>query len=183
MLQPPTQLNFYAAGNETSYQPGAFDAYTQYWALSDKPTVVDFASKPPQEPTGAAKEPGIGGRLGIVLPTARSGISAPHEEKAGKNEEEAKTEVEISKVRAGLDQLRTQAANQNRDLARPKPDSGAPIPQPEISTLDNAFSTFSLNISDVSFKLAAASLEKGVMPDAATVRSEEFINAFDYRDP
>jgi Mg-chelatase subunit ChlD len=35
----------------------------------------------------------------------------------------------------------------------------------------------------VSFKLAAASLEKGVMPEPATVRSEEFINAFDYRDP
>jgi len=35
----------------------------------------------------------------------------------------------------------------------------------------------------VSFKLAAASLEKGQMPDPSTVRSEEFINAFDYRDP
>jgi len=40
-----------------------------------------------------------------------------------------------------------------------------------------------MNVSDVSFKLAAASLEKGLMPDASTVRSEEFINAFDYRDP
>jgi len=35
----------------------------------------------------------------------------------------------------------------------------------------------------VSFKLAAASLEQGQMPDMASVRSEEFINAFDYRDP
>lgn len=61
--------------------------------------------------------------------------------------------------------------------------TNAPIPQPEIQTSENAFSTFSLNVSDVSFKLAAASLEKGQMPDAATVRSEEFINAFDYRDP
>ncbi|HEY2953488.1 MAG TPA: von Willebrand factor type A domain-containing protein [Verrucomicrobiae bacterium] len=58
----------------------------------------------------------------------------------------------------------------------------AGIPQPEVSVTDNAFSTFSLNVSDVSFKLAAASLEKGQMPDPATVRSEEFINAFDYRD-
>ena len=57
------------------------------------------------------------------------------------------------------------------------------MPQPEIQTRDNAFSTFSLNVSDVSFKLAAASLQNGVLPDAATVRSEEFINAFDYRDP
>jgi Mg-chelatase subunit ChlD len=64
-----------------------------------------------------------------------------------------------------------------------RPAAPAPIPPPEIQTAENAFSTFSLNVSDVSFKLAAASLEKGVMPEAATVRSEEFINAFDYRDP
>jgi Mg-chelatase subunit ChlD len=61
--------------------------------------------------------------------------------------------------------------------------STAPVPQPEIQTSANAFSTFSLNVSDVSFKLAAASLEKGQMPEPGTVRSEEFINAFDYRDP
>jgi Mg-chelatase subunit ChlD len=56
-------------------------------------------------------------------------------------------------------------------------------PQPEMLVSENAFSTFSLNVSDVSFKLAAASLERGLMPDAASIRSEEFINAFDYRDP
>jgi Mg-chelatase subunit ChlD/anti-sigma factor RsiW len=63
------------------------------------------------------------------------------------------------------------------------PTSTAPISQPEIYTADNAFSTFSLNVSDVSFKLAEASLQKGALPEAATIRSEEFINAFDYRDP
>lgn len=68
---------------------------------------------------------------------------------------------------------------EGRDLRR-APE--APVPQPEVSTADNAFSTFSLNVSDVSFKLAAAALEKGQMPDVATIRSEEFINAFDYRD-
>jgi uncharacterized protein YegL len=56
-------------------------------------------------------------------------------------------------------------------------------PQPEVATRENPFSTFSLHVTDVSFKLAAASLEKGVMPDPATIRSEEFINAFEYRDP
>ncbi len=56
-------------------------------------------------------------------------------------------------------------------------------PQPEISTQENAFSTFSLNISDVSFKLAAASLHNNVIPEAASIRVEEFINAFNYRDP
>jgi type II secretory pathway component GspD/PulD (secretin)/Mg-chelatase subunit ChlD len=57
-----------------------------------------------------------------------------------------------------------------------------PVPQPEVQTHDNAFSTFSLNVSDVSFKLAAASLQNGLLPEPATVRSEEFINAFNYRD-
>ena len=69
------------------------------------------------------------------------------------------------------------------DVSPAKPDAPAPIPQPEMQTRDNAFSTFSLNVSDVSFKLAAASLEKGQMPEMVAVRSEEFINAFDYRDP
>jgi len=74
-------------------------------------------------------------------------------------------------------------AEPKRDAAE-KPAAPPPaIPQPEIQTRENAFSTFSLNVSDVSFKLAAASLEQGRMPDVSTVRSEEFINAFDYRDP
>ncbi|HEY5232724.1 MAG TPA: von Willebrand factor type A domain-containing protein [Verrucomicrobiae bacterium] len=77
--------------------------------------------------------------------------------------------------------LPASASAEDRPL--PKTPSPAPIPQPEFLTGDNAFSTFSLNVSDVSFKLAAASLQKNVMPDAASIRSEEFINAFDYRDP
>ena len=39
-------------------------------------------------------------------------------------------------------------------------------------------STFSLNVSDVSFKLAKAALEQGKWPE--TVRVEEFVNAFSY---
>lgn len=79
----------------------------------------------------------------------------------------------------------TQASSASDIDAPPvrKASTNAPIAQPEVQTSDNAFSTFSLNVSDVAFKLAAASLEKGQMPDAASVRAEEFINAFDYRDP
>jgi autotransporter-associated beta strand protein len=69
------------------------------------------------------------------------------------------------------------------DAPLPKLPSPTPIPQPEFLTRENAFSTFSLNVSDVSFKLAAASLKRGQLPDPASIRSEEFINAFDYRDP
>ncbi len=58
-----------------------------------------------------------------------------------------------------------------------------PEPQPEVLTAEQRVSTFSLNVSDVSFKLAAASLNNGLLPEPATVRTEEFINALDYRDP
>ncbi len=83
-----------------------------------------------------------------------------------------------------MEELKRTLVESQSDPAPPrKPATNVAIPQPEIQTSENNFSTFSLNVSDVSFKLAAASLEKGQMPDAASVRSEEFINAFDYRDP
>jgi secreted protein with Ig-like and vWFA domain len=59
----------------------------------------------------------------------------------------------------------------------------APVPQPEVASEDNPVSTFSLNVSDVSFKLAGASLDNGQLPGPSTVRTEEFLNAFHYRDP
>jgi secreted protein with Ig-like and vWFA domain/type II secretory pathway pseudopilin PulG len=53
----------------------------------------------------------------------------------------------------------------------------------EISTATESVSTFSLHVSDASFRLAKAALERGQAPDAATIRPEEFYNAFDYGDP
>ncbi len=89
---------------------------------------------------------------------------------------------QMHQVTAELDSLGQKLALQ-KDAPMPRTNSASPIPQPEVATSDNPFSTFSLNVSDVSFKLAGASLEKGVMPDPSGIRSEEFINAFDYRDP
>jgi len=83
---------------------------------------------------------------------------------------------ELSEAREELKQL-----EKEREVVRPQ--QPAAVPQPEVATSANAFSTFSLHVSDVAFKLAAASLEQGRMPELVTVRSEEFINAFDYRDP
>jgi secreted protein with Ig-like and vWFA domain len=57
------------------------------------------------------------------------------------------------------------------------------VPQPEVASEENPVSTFSLNVSDVSFKLAGASLDNGQLPGPSTVRTEEFLNAFHYRDP
>ncbi len=44
-------------------------------------------------------------------------------------------------------------------------------------------STFSLNANRASFDVAAASLDHGRWPEPATVRPEEFYNAFNYREP
>ncbi|HVR36750.1 MAG TPA: von Willebrand factor type A domain-containing protein, partial [Methylomirabilota bacterium] len=83
----------------------------------------------------------------------------------------------------GIDQNLGELAAKDTDMPAAHPTPFAPIPQPEVQTAANPFSTFSLNVSDVSFKLAAASLEQGVLPDPASIRGEEFLNAFDYRDP
>tara|TARA_R110002096_G_scaffold4501_52_gene21389 strand:+ start:3727 stop:6960 length:3234 start_codon:yes stop_codon:yes gene_type:complete len=54
---------------------------------------------------------------------------------------------------------------------------------PEETAAKNPFSTFSLHVSDVSFKLAQEALAKGTWPDRERIRVEEFVNAFDYGDP
>ncbi len=65
----------------------------------------------------------------------------------------------------------------------PSPKRPEPLPE-ETNTSAQPFSTFSLNVSDVSFKLAkVALLEKGQWPESSKVRTEEFVNAFDYGDP
>jgi uncharacterized protein involved in exopolysaccharide biosynthesis len=101
--------------------------------------------------------------------------------------QEAQKQVDKLRAEAGINQAKAAASqpltNQQVDAAPAKPAVPPPVPQPEVQTRENAFSTFSLNVSDVAFKLATASLEKLQMPEPASIRSEEFINAFDYRDP
>jgi len=65
----------------------------------------------------------------------------------------------------------------------PKNPKATLTPKAEKQTTDEPISTFSLNVSDVSFKLAQAALESSRVPDASLIRSEEFVNSFDYRDP
>jgi secreted protein with Ig-like and vWFA domain len=61
----------------------------------------------------------------------------------------------------------------------------AAVVEPTAETLaaDEPFSTFSLHVSDASFKLAHAAVERGEVPAAESIRPEEFYNAFDYGDP
>ena len=97
----------------------------------------------------------------------------------------AEQEQAIAKARSNVNRLNPKSGAANGEPAGPvrKTATNAPVPPPEIQTSVNAFSTFSLNVSDVSFQLAAASLANGQLPEASSIRSEEFINAFDYRDP
>lgn len=72
----------------------------------------------------------------------------------------------------------------DQELAQTNPKTAAPSAGlNETNAAAEAFSTFSLHVSDVSFKLAASALARGEWPEAAKVRIEEFVNAFDYGDP
>ena len=53
----------------------------------------------------------------------------------------------------------------------------------EIAASEEPYSTFSLNISDASFRIAQAAMDKGERPDPAGVKVEQFYNAVDYGDP
>ncbi len=108
-------------------------------------------------------------------PSALSALSGVKSELEQEHAEDAEKGSARSAVKS--EPANPQSAIRNRES------STAPIIQSEVQSSSNAFSTFSLNVSDVSFKLAATSLQKGLLPDPAAIRTEEFINALDYRGP
>jgi Mg-chelatase subunit ChlD len=67
--------------------------------------------------------------------------------------------------------------------AAPKQDAERAAGLNETSASEEPFSTFSLHVSDVAFKLARTALSQGQWPAADKVRIEEFVNALDYSDP
>jgi len=81
-----------------------------------------------------------------------------------------------------LEEMREKLQQMKKDqpiVAKPKVTSVID----EISTTTEAYSTFSLRVSDASFKLAQAAIARGERPAPESVRVEEFYNAFDYGDP
>lgn len=120
-------------------------------------------------------------RFDIALPTTEGEPGLTQRDGSGEIKKVPQL-IAATREMERLERIQPASKPKEPDAAPAKPAAPAPVPQPEVQTADNAFSTFSLNVSDVSFKLAAASLEKGVMPEPATVRSEEFINALDYHD-
>ncbi len=84
--------------------------------------------------------------------------------------------------RAALQDGDVSVEKQNLTLTQPAAATNVEH-RPEIDTAEESTSTFSLNVSDVSFKLAKAALNEGQLPNPESIRSEQFLNAFDYRDP
>ena len=110
-------------------------------------------------------------------------VAAAEEAKMAEAKRAEEEKAAAEKAAADKAAAEKAAKEKETEQSAPKPAPNPLVPQPEVRTGENAFSTFSLNVSDVAFKLAAASLERGTMPDVSTLRTEEFINAFDYRDP
>lgn len=51
---------------------------------------------------------------------------------------------------------------------------------PYVMTVNNAFSTFSIDVDTASYGLARSSLIRRKIPEPESVRTEEFVNSFDY---
>ena len=197
--KPITATNdFHALFVDSSIDSSTVERYTNFGRLSQLGTDLNGA-------VGIAKTP-------IVLPSAQPEISLALNYSSAVEQNNRQLSASAGRGTEGVNKLQiadlrdadntpkmrigtqpsdrwerrlveAQAHSEPTEGNKERPSAPAPIPQPEVQTTENVFSTFSLNVSDVSFKLAAASLEKGVLPEPATVRSEEFINAFDYRDP
>ena len=100
-----------------------------------------------------------------------------------------KVREDYEREKAILDAIKGAEFNEllgeNLDVApQKKTQKAAPDFSKEVSAAVQTHSTFSLNVSDVSYQLAkSVLLEKGGMPGADKVRVEEFVNTFDYGDP
>ncbi len=173
----------YAQFGNRAPQAGQSMAFGGVALAGTEVRTLDRLQTAPQRLSAPAADKGIGvgGRGGAT--SDRSNMRERFSRSAS-SAEDKKQQAEPELLAKAV-KLRTEVLERGVDNEAPvrRLMTNAAPPQPEVTTADNAFSTFSLNVSDVSFKLAAASLEKGQMPDPAAVRAEEFINAFDYHDP
>jgi hypothetical protein len=110
----------------------------------------------------------------VAVPAAPSLRAQVHQLRQQKAAELKTNAVEASKS----NESETEATDETKPTVYK-----APLMRGVVETKDNPFSTFSLNISNVSFKLAMSALEKGIWPSPEQIRSEEFVNAIGYGDP
>ncbi|MCX7872755.1 MAG: von Willebrand factor type A domain-containing protein, partial [Verrucomicrobiae bacterium] len=120
----------------------------------------------------------------VVMSKQKSDARIPGDNAMAKKSAEIEQKVERRLFATNVLARKDTEGAELRDLPAEKKPASSPKPiQPEILTADNHFSTFSLNVSDVSFKTAAASLQNKILPEPMSIREEEFINAFNYNDP
>ncbi len=158
---PPTEIRRMAAKSEAA--PAGAPAEPQAKAMTTKSGRRVRQLAPTDAPAAAAARPS-------------SEIASPGSSAAEKKRSQTQA-VEKRKFQA---ELPAPPVAGDRKPARGR---AKPRFNPEVATGDNAFSTFSLNVSDVAFRLTEAGLAAGRLPDPAGVRAEEFINAMDYHDP
>lgn len=67
------------------------------------------------------------------------------------------------------------------DVVSQPADDPEPIPvNPFVDALEDNLSTFGLDVDTGAYTLARAAINNGIRPEPASVRLEEFVNAFDY---
>ncbi|MFO0977900.1 MAG: von Willebrand factor type A domain-containing protein [Planctomycetaceae bacterium] len=137
-----------------------------------------------QPENSPAKPAPVSGRMGKALSIRESDGEVVEEvRKSGEElEGEVRRGSESSSVRSRAAKP-APARVSNDDRKGVSSPVAPPAGLNETNAAAEAFSTFSLHVSDVSFKLASAALAKGEWPEASKIRIEEFVNAFDYGDP
>ena len=127
-----------------------------------------------------------GGNESIVTTLTKNGISFPPNTKAGYLADQNTLVVRNTPTNLELIDGMILAFGNELKVREMKKEEAEKLKRARVNfeTLvsEKSDSTFSLNVSDVSFKLAKAGLAKGNWPDASQVRPEEFVNALDYDD-
>jgi tetratricopeptide (TPR) repeat protein/uncharacterized protein YegL len=131
--------------------------------------------------------------LTSLAETANPSELLPRLEKAIREQEEKlQSDPNSPEIQAHLsalskigEDIRTQINEDTRGgkVVQEQDNAPVPVPMAETQTSAEPFSTFSLHVSDASFKMAKAALERGEVPAAESIRPEEFYNAFDFGDP
>lgn len=155
----------------------------------EEPSVVkdmpdDAVLQLQQAENSPAKPAPVSGKAGVVL--SRSGSDGEGVEDLQKSVEEWEI-VARNEIHSDGKPSRAARPSLGRVSNHERKATSSPVAPPaglsESNAAAEAFSTFSLHVSDVSFKLASAALAKGEWPEASKIRIEEFVNAFDYGDP
>ena len=156
---------------------------SDYLSLSESNASDEFAKFLREEDSSLESRDSSTGAFGLAM--ASPAVPEPRESR--RDTRQMRSSLKSEEVPATSLFLSSGLRKERKPLpeAEPAPQRlrSRTLPEPTFtSATENPFSTFSLNVTDVSFRLAARQLAEGLYPDAASIRPEEFYNAFDYRD-